>query len=215
MVAWRPPPPSAASSSSPTASVASAASPCGSRSTSPKSHSHRHQHQHQHQHQQNLLGQHPHSHSHSHGHQQQRAPLSPPLSRPLSPVLILPHSAAIPTATYERRQSPSHPAVETAVKPSQIALPATPPPSPVALPRPRSLASSAAAASSSSSVEDGFVDSPLSTSSPRPSLRRLDTPVFVSPRDPDASEAVLRVGAWVGLTAATRKPAGARRQATI
>lgn len=188
MVAWRPP------SISPTASsVASAGSPCGSRSTSPST---PHTHTHGHKHRQLSLG----SHHHVHGSQQERDPLSPPLSRPLSPVLILPHSAAIPTATYQ------HPPPRMTVKPSQVALPATPPPSPDAFSQPLSSAAVEA------EEDDRFVDSPLSAS-PRPSLRRLDTPVFVSPRDPDVSEAVLRVGAWVGLTASTAAALG--RQATV
>ena len=189
MVAWRPPP--SASSTSPTASVGSAVSPCGSRSTSPSaSHGRKHHH---------LAGQHSH---------QQHAPLSPPLSRPLSPVLILPHSAAIRTATY-------HPHRDVVKSSSQVGLPATPPASPPSyVIRPSSLVSDADAAGEAE-TEDRLVDSPL-TASPRPSLRRLDTPVYVSPRDPDVSEAVLRGGAWVGMTAAaTRQQAEGRRQATI
>lgn len=123
------------------------------------------------------------------------APLSPPASRPSSPVVILHHSAALPTSTYNAPSPTSphhhqhhhhqpHEHHSHMIHPSQIALPPTPPPSP-----------------------DLTKSSPTPTVSPRPSLRRQDTPSYLSPRDPAVQEAILRVGAWVGLQAREERSA--------
>lgn len=123
-------------------------------------------------------------------------PLSPPeSSRSVSPVLILPHSAAIPMATYGApspwsEEPPAHAHAHTheaAYAHHQLSS------------APHAMPSSPVARHASPTARSSPT---LAPSSPRPSLKRLDTPTFVSPRSAGASDAALRVGAWVGMTAA-------------